>query len=124
MLYHEQVLRELGTIFDEYIHRPDEMAEKTLEYIDSVIDICRFLLQVMAHPTYCKMIEDSKQSSYSYMADFARLFQEKLGIDEETAIGAATLLVNAVDGYILKPSRANFLISFLMVERLVLGQRD
>jgi len=121
-LYHEQVLKELCNIFAKYIDKPDEMAEKTLEYIDRVIDICRFLFQGMAHTAYCKMMESTKRLSYVYMMDAARLFQEKIGIDEEMAMGAVALLVNTVDGYILKRSRASFLTSFRMVERMVLGQ--
>jgi len=119
VLYHEQVQKELVRIFEVYIYSPDEMAEKLLEYLDSVIDICRFLFQVMAHPIYCKMTEDTQRLTYSYILHASDLFQEKIGVPEEVATGAAFLITSMIDEYILKRSRSSFLIQFRTIERMV-----
>ena len=53
---HERIQRELTAVIVGSVERPEEMPGRILEYIDGVLDICRFLLQVMAHPTCCTMM--------------------------------------------------------------------
>ena len=118
--YHEQVLRELGNIFVECIHQPDEMAERVLAYLDSTIDICRFLVHVMAHPIYCAVIADTKKLAQEYVSHATKLFQEEIGADAETAMSAALILHSVVDEYILNRSRVSFLAQFNAVVKMVL----
>lgn len=120
--YHERIQRELTAVFAGYIDQPDEMPDRILEYIDGVLNICRFLLQVMAHPNYCAMMEETEQRVTEHIMEVARLLQEKLGLNQEAAVGAAFLLNSIVNDYILKKSREHFLVQFESIRLLVWGK--
>ncbi len=117
--YHERIQEELTGIIFGCIDKPEEMPGRILEFIDSVIDICRFLLQVMAHPTYCAMMEESGRQVAEHIMEVAGLFQEKRGLTPEAATGAAYLLNSIVNDYILKKSRESFLTQFGAIQLLV-----
>lgn len=110
--YHERIQQELTAVIIGSIDRPEEMPGVILDYVDSVIDICRFLLQVMAHPTYCAMMEETGQRVTAHIMKVAEVLREKRGLSEETAVGVAFLLNSIVNDYILKKSRENFLAQF------------
>lgn len=117
--YHERIQQELTKVIVIYIDKPDEMPGKILDYVDSVIDICRFLLQVMAHPTYCAIMEVTGQQVTAHIMEVATLLQEKRGQKEDTAVGAAFLLNSIVNDYILKKSRQSFLTQFGAIRLLI-----
>lgn len=121
LYYHERIQRELTAVLARCINQPEEMPGRILEYIDSVIDVCRFLLQVMAHPTYCTMMEDSGRQVAKHITRFAVLLEKKRGTDRDTALGAAFLLNSMVNDYILKKSRESFLTQFGAIRLLVWG---
>lgn len=119
--YHGQIQEDLSQIFAANLHHPNQMSDKVLEYVDSVIDICRFLLQVMAHPAYSIMMEKTGQQVNEYIQTIAYLMERKLALDHYTAYGTAFLLNSIVNDYILKKSRENFLAQFHVVELLMNG---
>lgn len=118
-LYHEQIQRELTEVIIKHIEKAEQLPGAVLDYIDSVIDICRFLLQVMAHPTYCTMMNETGQQVKGYIGHVAKLFEERLCIDPAVALGSSQLLNSMVNDYILKKSREDFLIQFAIVKRQV-----
>ena len=120
--YHEQIQRALTGIVFDCIDCPEEMPDRILQYIDGVIDICRFLLQVMAHPTYCAMMEDSGRQVNEHIMEVACLLEEKRRLDRDTAVGAAFLLNSIVNDYILKKSRESFSAQFGAIRLLVWGE--
>lgn len=117
--YHEQIEKDLTEIIIRYLDSPDLMPGKILEYIDGVMDICRFLLQVMAHPAYCAMMEDSERQVAEHIIEVADLFEEKRRMDRNTAVGAAFLLNSIVNDYILKKSRESFFTQFGAIRLLI-----
>lgn len=120
--YHERIQRELTGIIFRCIDRPEEMPDRILQYIDSVIDICRFLLQVMAHPTYCAMMDESGRQVEEHIMEVAGLLRERQGLTQEAATGAAFLLNSTVNDYILKKSRESFSVQFGAIQLLVWGE--
>lgn len=121
--YHEQIQKELTALFAAYLHKPNQMPDRLLEYVDSVLDICRFLLQVMAHPTYSSMMEDTGKRVNAHILNVAGLFQEKLSMERDAAVGAAFLLNSIVNDYVLKKSREYFLVQFQAVQQCVWGKQ-
>lgn len=98
------------------------MPGRILNYVDNVLDICRFLLQVMAHPTYCAMMEETGLRVKAHIMGLAKLLREKLGLNEETASGTAFLLNSIVNDYILKRSKEKLLAQFGVIRLLVWGK--
>lgn len=121
LYYHERIQQELTGILFDFIDRPEEMPDQILQYIDSVLDICRFLLQVMAHPTYCAMMEESDRQVTGHIMEVAELLEEKRELPREAATGAAFLLNSIVNDYILKKSKESFLVQFEAIRLLVWG---
>lgn len=117
--YHEQIQQELTGIFIAYMDKPEEMPGRILDYVDNVLDICRFLMQVMAHPTYCAMMEETGQRVTAHIMTVAGLLQEKRGLNEDAAVGTAFLLNSIVNDYILKRSKEQFLAQFGAIRLLV-----
>lgn len=117
--YHEQIQRELTGVFRVYLHQPENLPERILFYVDQVIDVCRFLLQVMAHPKYSSIMEETVVSVNQHIYSIAALFQEQMGADWELALGASFMMNSLVNDYILKKSRENFLVQFEAMKRLI-----
>lgn len=120
--YHERIQRELTVVIIGSMDKPGEMPDRILDYVDSVLDICRFLLQVMAHPTYCAMMEETGQRVTGHIMEVAGLLHEKRELSEETATGVALLLNSIVNDYILKRSKESFLVQLGAIRLLVWGE--
>lgn len=119
--YHEQIEIEIMDIFIRDLDSPDLLPQRILAYIDEVIDICRFLLQVMAHPTYCSMMYETGKQVKEHIGKAAVLIEEKLGLESDAALGSAHLLNSIVNDYILKKSKEDFLLQFAVVRRQIWG---
>lgn len=120
--YHQRIQRELTAVLTRYIDQPEKMPGRMLKYVDSVVDICRFLLQVMAHPTYCAMMEQSSHQVTEQIMEAAELLQKRQGLSEQAAVGAAFLLNSIINDYILKKSKESFLVQFGAIRLLVWGE--
>lgn len=120
--YHERIQRELTAVICLSVDEPEKMPGNILDYVDGVLDICRFLLQVIAHPTYFAMMEKTGQRVTAHILTVAGVLREKRGLNEEAAAGAAFLLNSIVNDYILKRSRESFFIQFGAIRLLVWGE--
>lgn len=112
VLHHERIQKNITEILIENINCPENMAEKLLAYVDSVLGTCRFLLQVMAHPTYCTMMDDSRQLVDRCIMQFAAEIQVKWNLSREKSAGIAVLLNSIINDYVLRKSRENFMLQF------------
>lgn len=120
--YHERIQREITQVIITYMDKPEEMPDRILEYIDSVVDICRFLLQVMAHPTYCAMMEETGLRVNGQIVEVAGRLQSERELNVEIAAGVAFLLNSIINDYILKKSRESFFTQFRAIRLLVWGE--
>lgn len=117
--YHVLTQKELTDIIMMYIDQLDLLPEKILNYVDTVIDVCRFLMQVMAHPTYCDiMLETSKQVE-AYILSFAATLEERYRITKADSEGAAIFMNSIVNDYILKKSKERFMLQYGSFKKLI-----
>lgn len=86
--------------------------EQILEFIDSKLDICTFLLQVMAHPQYHEAMEESKVLVDQYTLQYTNHLCGTYEIEEKEAQGIALLINSIINDYILKKSKVRFFMQF------------
>lgn len=110
--HHNKIEEELITILFNNIDNPDRMCRATLDFIDSKRDICRFLVQVLAHPTYSFFAEESGEKISLQLKDFSTILKEKYKVSTETALGISFGINSIINNYILRENKEIFLLQF------------
>lgn len=121
--FHERIQKHITRIVVREINDPDALSNRTVNYIDRVIDICRFLLQVMAHPIYSKMMDDTNILTQNQIEEAANAISDAYGTDPNIALSASILLNSTINDYILKKSRENYFRQMDGVKILFMGTK-
>ena len=118
--HHEKIQRgiiaALNLDFESDLHQGPE---NVMHYVDSKLEICSFLLQVMAHPKYCMAMEDSKFMIDRCMLQYTGRLVDLYQISPRTADGIALLINSIINDYILKKSKERFYLQFDCVVALL-----
>ena len=117
--YHDEIQGKITKIIADSFDNLDVLPEKVLEYIDDVIDICRFLLQVIAHPIYSSMMKEPQLFSQDQIDTSVEIFVEKFHTNQHTALGAILLFNSTINEYILKKSKEKYFIQMDAIKLLI-----
>ena len=116
---YRKIVDSITKIWVENIHDLEKTGEKTVKYINSVMDQCGFLIQAMAHPTYSTSLQAKRRYRSAQMQEFIDILQQVYELDEAEAVGISLGLNSFVYSYILHPEKKwffaqyNTMVSFL-----------
>lgn len=110
--YHSKLQVELVDILCVYVEDPDKMAAEALAYIDEHMDTCRFLIQVIVHPTYSSYINKTSQLVNQNLEDLALQLSQTYILDSSKSLGISQTINSLVNNYILRPSKELFMLQF------------
>ncbi len=89
-----------------------EGPKNVMQYVDSKLEICSFLIQVMAHPKYCMAMEETKFMVDRCMQQYTTKLVTQYQLSPKTADGLALLMNSIINDYILKKSKERFYMQF------------
>ena len=90
----------------------EKTGEKTVKYLNSVMDQCGFLIQVMAHPTYSASLQAKRRYRSEQMQEFIDILQKVYVLSEDEALGITLGLNSFMYSYVLHPEKKWFFIQY------------
>ena len=94
-------------------------ADKLIHYLDSVIDIWRFLIQVVSHPKYSQYMEETNAQVYFQFKRYAEHLSVFFDLEEEAAQAVSLFCSSIILDYIVNRNKAYFYTQFRFLEQYV-----
>lgn len=110
--HHEKIENELSALWLQQIGDLKKLGEKTIKYLDSVMEPCRFIMQVIAHPEYSDCAKETGMKEQDHAHEFVEELQKIYSVTEEGAMGIALGINSFVNNYILRPDKKCFFLQY------------
>lgn len=117
--HHKKIESDLSAIWVQQVGDLKKLGEKTVKYLDSVMQPCRFIMQVIAHPEYSECTTEAGNREQLRAQEFIGELRKTYGITEEKATGIALAINSFVSNYILRQDKKCFFLQYNALTELL-----